>query len=56
MNKSNDHPTCQCDCCHQDIPLSTALTPEGMDYVYHYCGEDCFEKWKKMKREEEKKK
>lgn len=55
MNQSEDktrdkHLTC--DCCHNEIPLSAALTPEGLDYVRHFCGTECFEKWRKQKKED----
>jgi hypothetical protein len=42
MNNSNKYPTCKCDRCNKDIPLSAALTPEGKDYTYHFYGEDFF--------------
>jgi hypothetical protein len=42
-----------CDCCHNEVPLSAALTPEGMDYVRHFCGTDCLEKWRKQQKKEE---
>jgi hypothetical protein len=43
-----------CDSCHNEVPLSAALTPEGMDYVHHFCGTDCFEKWKKQEKDQSK--
>ena len=48
--EKNEHTTC--DCCHDEIPLSAALTPEGIDYVHHFCGIDCFEKWRKQQKNE----
>ncbi|MGE1404468.1 DUF3330 domain-containing protein (plasmid) [Citrobacter freundii] len=35
--------TC-CVCC-KEIPLDTAFTPEGAEYVEHFCGLDCYERF-----------
>ncbi len=35
-----------CDVCRKEIPLSVAKTFEAEDYVAHFCGLDCYEKWK----------
>lgn len=43
QNKKNE--SCTCDCCGEDVPVSTALTPEGEEYVRHFCGEKCYDKW-----------
>ncbi len=32
-----------CSVCQKEIPLSAALTPEGMDYVGEFCGIECYE-------------
>lgn len=37
-----------CDVCRKEVPLSVALVPEAADYVAHFCGLDCYEKWKKQ--------
>ena len=31
--------TC-CECC-KEIPLDAAFTPEGAEYVEHFCGLEC---------------
>lgn len=36
---------CICEECCAEIPPSAAVTAEGADYVYHFCGQDCYEKW-----------
>ena len=36
----------QCEVCLKEIPLSEATVPEATDYVVHFCGLECFEKWK----------
>ncbi len=35
----------ECDHCHTGIPATVALSFEGADYVYHFCGPQCFEAW-----------
>lgn len=53
MNQSKDKDKhLSCNVCHNEIPLSAALTPEGVDYVHHFCSKDCFEKWRKHQKEE----
>jgi len=36
----------RCHTCLKDISLSVAKTFEGLDYVHHFCGLDCLEKWR----------
>jgi hypothetical protein len=35
--------TC-CVCC-KEIPSDAAFTPEGAEYVEHFCGLDCYERF-----------
>jgi len=37
-----------CDVCHKEVPLSVALRSEAADYVVHFCGLDCYAKWKQQ--------
>jgi hypothetical protein len=32
--------------CLKEVPLSEAAIPEAADYFVHFCGLECFEKWK----------
>ncbi len=41
-----------CDVCLKEIPASTAHTAEGGDYLYHFCGVECLEAWKRKQRDE----
>ena len=34
-----------CDHCHNKIPATVALSFEGADYIYHFCGPLCIEAW-----------
>jgi hypothetical protein len=43
-----------CAICRKEVPLSAALIPEAADYVVHFCGLDCYEKWKQQSNRAEK--
>ena len=36
-----------CDTCMKEVPIDEANSFEAVDYVVHFCGLECFEKWKK---------
>lgn len=42
----------QCDVCLTEIPASVSQTLEGPDYVHHFCGLDCLEKWREKAEKE----
>jgi hypothetical protein len=35
-----------CEVCLKEVPVSEATIPEATDYFVHFCGLDCYEKWK----------
>ncbi|UIM35054.1 DUF3330 domain-containing protein (plasmid) [Escherichia coli] len=35
---------CRCVCC-KEIPLDAAFTPEGAEYVEHFCGLECYQRF-----------
>jgi Domain of unknown function (DUF3330) len=35
----------ECDHCHAKIPASAALSFEGVEYIYHFCGPSCIAAW-----------
>ncbi len=37
-----------CDICRKEVPLSEAKTSEAEDYVAHFCGLECYAKWKQQ--------
>jgi hypothetical protein len=47
--------TVACEVCLKEIPVSEAKTAEGTDYVLHFCGLDCFAKWQRQAKPEERK-
>lgn len=38
-----------CDVCHHDIPLSEAFVAEATDYVVHFCGLECYDRWRRRR-------
>ena len=38
-------PQITCSECLKEIPLSAALTPDGEDYIGHFCGIECYQKF-----------
>ena len=35
-----------CEVCLKEVPISEAKVVEAVDYVAHFCGLVCYEKWK----------
>lgn len=35
-----------CEICLKEIPVDEAKSFEAVDYVVHFCGLECYEKWK----------
>jgi Domain of unknown function (DUF3330) len=35
-----------CEICLKEVPLSEATVSEATDYVVHFCGLECYDKWK----------
>ena len=53
LDKSgNEH--VKCDVCLKEVPGSGVKSVETSDYVAHFCGLDCYQKWM-QKAEHEKK-
>lgn len=45
LEKPTPPPTVSCKICRKELPRSIARTEEGRDYVYYFCGADCYQKW-----------
>ena len=43
--KTGNASTVDCGVCFREIPLDAAFTPEGADYVMHFCGLDCYRRF-----------
>ncbi len=39
-----------CDVCLTEIPADLAQTFADLDYVHHFCGLDCLEKWREKNK------
>lgn len=37
-----------CEICCKEVPISEATTPEAVDYVAHFCGFECYTKWRQQ--------
>lgn len=37
-----------CETCLHDIPADSVKVTDTQDYVHHFCGLDCLEKWQKQ--------
>lgn len=37
----------KCEICLKEVPKSEAKISEAQDYVMHFCGLDCYDKWQK---------
>lgn len=46
--KSVDTEQVKCEVCLKEVPKSEAKIAEAQDYVMHFCGLDCYEKWEKQ--------
>lgn len=38
-----------CTVCQQEVPASEAVVFEAVDYVVHFCGLDCYERWRMLR-------
>ena len=38
----------KCAVCLKEVPISEAKSHEASDYVRHFCGLDCFGKWREQ--------
>jgi hypothetical protein len=37
----------------KEVPIDEANSFEAVDYVIHFCGLECFEKWKQKKQSQQ---
>jgi hypothetical protein len=38
-----------CDVCLKEVPISEAVVAEATDYVVHFCGLECYQRWKSQR-------
>jgi hypothetical protein len=46
QGKPSDMMQVACEVCMKEIPKSEAMVAEATDYVLHFCGLECYSKWK----------
>ena len=51
--KSTQDEMVACEVCLKEIPITEAKNEEATDYVVHFCGLDCYAKWKEQNNKEE---
>lgn len=37
-----------CEMCLKEVPVTEAMVPEASDYFAHFCGLECYQKWKQQ--------
>jgi hypothetical protein len=37
-----------CTICMKEVPISEAIVPEATEYVAHFCGVECYDKWRRQ--------
>ena len=42
----------ECKVCLKEIPVSEAKMAEADEYVYHFCGLECYAKWRAQEEPE----
>lgn len=40
--------TVECKVCLKEVPVSETNSDEARDYVFHFCGIECYEKWQQQ--------
>jgi hypothetical protein len=50
QDKPTEDEKVPCELCLKEIPLSEAKVDEAADYVRHFCGLECYAKWKEQKQ------
>jgi len=45
VDRSTEVAMVKCEVCLKEIPRSEAKGPEAEDYVIHFCGLDCYDRW-----------
>ena len=50
QDKPTEVETVSCEVCLKEVPVSVAKVDEGADYVRHFCGLECYAKWKEKEQ------
>lgn len=52
LQKSDHEVLVACEVCLTEVPVSGAKSEEASDYVAHFCGLACYDKWRNAQDEE----
>ena len=53
-NKINsDNEKVECQVCMKEVPISESKSEEATDYVLHFCGLECYSKWKEQNQQKQ---
>ena len=50
QDKPTEEEKVSCAVCLKEVPISEAKVDEAVDYVSHFCGLECYEKWKAQEK------
>ena len=50
--KSVENEKVECKVCLKEVPVSEARSEEATDYIVHFCGLDCYTKWKELNQQQ----
>jgi len=50
QDKPTEGDTVPCEVCLKEVPVSEAKVDEAADYVRHFCGLDCYAKWREKEQ------
>ena len=48
IEKDHEKETVACEVCLKEVPVSGTKSIETTDYVYHFCGLECYSQWQKQ--------
>lgn len=51
VKKETQDEKVECDVCLKQVPISEAKSEEATDYMVHFCGLECYKKWKEQEVE-----
>ena len=46
--ETTDVPMVSCQVCLKEVSKSVAESLEGSEYVYYFCGADCYHRWQQQ--------
>ena len=51
--KSSDDKLLSCEVCLEEMPASGAKSEEVEEYIYYFCGPDCYKEWLQGNKDED---